>query len=69
MAVHNDLPTSDFGALRLAAQEGGYLEIEGGSIYSLVAAGSFFDQVMPAVLHGQIICPDGGADKSKESIV
>jgi hypothetical protein len=47
VAIHNDLPTSDFGALRIAAEEGGYLEIEGGPIYSAAAAGSFFDQVLP----------------------
>lgn len=46
-AVHNDLPTSDFGALRLAVEEGGYLELGGGPAYSLAAAGSFFDQVVP----------------------
>lgn len=48
VAIHNDLPTSDFGALRIAAEEGGYLELEGGPIYSMAAAGSFFDQVLPA---------------------
>lgn len=47
VAVHNDLPTSDFGALRLAAEDGGYLEIGGGPIYSTAVAGSFFDQVLP----------------------
>jgi cyclopropane-fatty-acyl-phospholipid synthase len=47
VAIHNDLPTSDFGALRLAAEKGGYLEIDGGPIYSTAAAGSFFDQVLP----------------------
>lgn len=54
VAIHNDLPTSDFGALRLAAQDGGYLELGGGPIYSTAAAGSFFDQVLPdgAVLFG-----------------
>ncbi len=47
IAIHNDLPTSDFGALRLAAEKGGYRKIEGGPIYSTAAAGSFFDQVLP----------------------
>jgi cyclopropane-fatty-acyl-phospholipid synthase len=47
LAIHNDLPTSDFGALRLAAEKGGYLGIGGGPIYSAAAAGSFFDQVLP----------------------
>ena len=47
VAIHNDLSTSDFGALRLAAEEGGYLELDGGPIYSMAAAGSFFDQVLP----------------------
>jgi hypothetical protein len=45
-AIHNDLPTSDFGALRLAADEDGYDRIAGGPIYSMAAAGSFFDQVV-----------------------
>lgn len=56
MAVHNDLPTSDFGALRLAAKEGGYLELGGGPIYSLAAAGSFFDQVVPDASIGIGMC-------------
>jgi hypothetical protein len=47
VAIHNDLPTSDFGALRLAAGEDGYLRIAGGPLYSMAAAGSFFDQVVP----------------------
>src|SRR5919199_2406262 len=47
VAIHNDLPTSDFGALRLAAEDDGYRRIEGGPIYSMAAAGSFFDQVVP----------------------
>jgi hypothetical protein len=47
VAIHNDLPTSDFGALRIAAEDDGYLGIAGGPIYSMAAAGSFFDQVVP----------------------
>jgi SAM dependent carboxyl methyltransferase len=56
VAVHNDLPTSDFGALRLAAKEGGYLELEGGPVYSLAAARSFFEQVVPDASIGIGMC-------------
>ena len=56
VAIHNDLPTSDFGALRLAAQEGGYLELEGGPIYSTAASGSFFEQVVPDTSVGIGMC-------------
>jgi gibberellin A4 carboxyl methyltransferase len=56
VAVHNDLPTSDFGALRLAAHEGGYRELGGAPIYSLAAAGSFFDQVVPDASVGIGMC-------------
>ncbi len=46
VAVHNDLPTSDFSSLfELAAAAGGYLG-EPGPIYSTAAAGSFFGQVV-----------------------
>ncbi|MGA8372450.1 MAG: hypothetical protein WB765_20135, partial [Acidimicrobiales bacterium] len=46
IAVHNDLPTSDFSSLfELAAAPGGYLD-EPGPIYSTAAAGSFFGQVV-----------------------
>lgn len=47
LAVHNDLPISDLGAvLGLAAAPGGYLD-EPGPLYSTAAAGSFFGQVVP----------------------
>ena len=46
VAVHNDLPTSDFSSLfGFAAAPGGYLA-EPGPIYSTAAAGSFFGQVV-----------------------
>jgi hypothetical protein len=56
IAIHNDLPTSDFGALRLAAENGGYRETSGGPIYSMAAAGSFFDQVVPDATVGVGMC-------------
>jgi hypothetical protein len=56
VAIHNDLPTSDFGALRLAAEGEGYLGIPGGPIYSMAATGSFFDQLVPDASVGLGMC-------------
>jgi hypothetical protein len=46
LAVHNDVPTSDFSQLfrNIAAPEG-YLEL--GPVYPAAVAGSFFSQVLP----------------------
>ena len=47
-AVHNDVPTNDFtGLFEVAAGPDGYLSA-GGPSYAMAAAGSFFDQVLPA---------------------
>jgi hypothetical protein len=47
-AIHNDLPTSDFGQLfHNVAGPDGYLSENAGPVYTMAAAGSFFDQVVP----------------------
>jgi hypothetical protein len=49
IAIHNDVPTSDFsGLFRSAAGPDGYLGLGGGPIYATAAAGSFFAQVVPS---------------------
>jgi SAM dependent carboxyl methyltransferase len=49
LAVHNDQLTNDFTQLFAAvAGDGGYLGRSGGPVYPAAAAGSFFDQVLPA---------------------
>jgi cyclopropane-fatty-acyl-phospholipid synthase len=51
--IHNDVPDNDFTQLfRNVAGTDGYLQAEGGPVYALAAAGSFFEQVIP----------DGSAD-------
>jgi hypothetical protein len=48
LAIHNDLPTSDFSHLfRTAGGPDGYLGLGGGPVFVTAAAGSFFDQVVP----------------------
>jgi SAM dependent carboxyl methyltransferase len=49
LAIHNDVPTSDFSQLfRNVRGPGSYLELQGGQIYPAAAAGSFFGQVLPS---------------------
>lgn len=49
LAVHNDVLTSDFTQLfHNVGGAGGYLGLDGGPVYTAAAAGSFFDQVLPA---------------------
>jgi SAM dependent carboxyl methyltransferase len=46
--IHNDVPGNDFTQLfRNVAGDQGYLPSEGGPVYALAAAGSFFEQVIP----------------------
>jgi SAM dependent carboxyl methyltransferase len=49
LAAHNDVITSDFTTLfaNVAGPEG-YLELGGGPVFSVAAAGSFYSQVVPA---------------------
>lgn len=48
LAVHNDVPTSDFTQLfRNIAGPDGYLDLPGGPVYPAAVAGSFFAQVLP----------------------
>jgi cyclopropane-fatty-acyl-phospholipid synthase len=48
LAVHNDVPTSDFTQLfrNIAAPES-YVNVPGGPVYPAAVAGSFFAQVLP----------------------
>jgi len=47
--VHNDVATNDFSQLfRNVAGADGYLEDAGGPVFASAAAGSFFEQVLPA---------------------
>ena len=49
LAVHNDVPTSDFSQLfRNVAGPDGYVGVEGGPVYPAAVAGSFFGQVLPS---------------------
>jgi hypothetical protein len=49
LAVHNDVLTNDFTQLfRNVAAPGGYLDAAGGPVFPAAAAGSFFNQVLPA---------------------
>ena len=49
LAIHNDIPTSDFSQLfRNVRGPGSYLELQGGPIYPAAASGSFFAQVLPS---------------------
>ncbi len=49
LAVHNDVPTSDFSQLfRTVSGPDGYIGLEGGPIYPAAVAGSFFGQVLPS---------------------
>jgi hypothetical protein len=49
LAVHNDVVTNDFSQLfRNVGADDGYLGLGGGPVYATAAAGSFFDQVLPA---------------------
>jgi salicylate 1-O-methyltransferase len=57
LAVHNDLVTSDFTQLfHNVGRDGGYLGLPGGPVYATAAAGSFFDQVVPAASVDAGIC-------------
>jgi cyclopropane-fatty-acyl-phospholipid synthase len=48
LAVHNDVLTSDFSQLfRNIASPDGFLALDGGPVYVVAAAGSFFAQVVP----------------------
>ena len=57
LAVHNDVPTSDFSQLfRNVAGPNGYVGVEGGPVYAAAVAGSFFGQVLPSGSVGAGMC-------------